>query len=761
MTTRENLSRPEGAAPAGAGVVVGPDDPRYAELVRGDNYRFVGSPDRVHLVTTADEVVHALQRAVDEGLRVAVRSGGHCGEDFVASPEVRVVIDLSLLAEIEHDPARRAIAIGAGATVGHVYKTLYRRWGVTVPAGVCTAVGMGGHVTGGGYGPLSRQHGLVADHLYAVEVVHVDHDGRVRRVVATCEPDDPHRDLWWAHTGAGGGNFGIVTRFWMRSPGAHDHEPGTLLPRAPHSLHVAMVSWAWDDVDERSFAAIVDNFLRWHAAHSGPDTTHAGLFASLWVRHRTCGGLTLFAQTDGTASDAAAQLASFIEAMAAGTATEPFVLTHWMPWLTAVRYMGQADSGPVLGMRNKTKAAYLRSAHSPEQLATLYRWFTREDYFAIESVMMLNSYGGAINRREPHETAAVQRDSIVKASYSATWPGADDDPAHLAWLRGLYGELYADSGGVPAPGPDLDGSYINYPDVDLADDELNRSGVPWHGLYFGANYPALQRVKARWDPRDVFRHPLSIRLPGGTVPYSTEHIPDRYDFPDMYRGDGDTEPVQPWDIGRPQPAVVAAAEAGLVSGEVLDVGCGLGDNAVYLASRGARVTAIDIAEPAVAEGRRRAAARGVEVEFLVADATRLEGFEDRFDTIVDSACFHSVSVDDRSSYLSRLFRMSRPGGRLHLFAFAAELEAPFPGPHRMSADELRTVLDPWWEVSSVTASAFSSSLTPADVEAMIAAEYPGTDRAAGSPPGLALDSEGRATMPVWHVVAQRRTTPTR
>jgi aclacinomycin oxidase len=78
-------------------------------------------------------------------------------------------------------------------------------------------------------------------------------------------------------------------------------------------------------------------------------------------------------------------------------------------------------------------------------------------------------------------------------------------------VRAFYQELFADSGGVPVPGERYDGSFINHPDTDLADPQWNTSGVPWHTLYYQANYPRLQRIKARWDPRDVFRHPLSIR----------------------------------------------------------------------------------------------------------------------------------------------------------------------------------------------------------------------------------------------------------
>ncbi|WP_328430350.1 BBE domain-containing protein [Streptomyces sp. NBC_00443] len=85
--------------------------------------------------------------------------------------------------------------------------------------------------------------------------------------------------------------------------------------------------------------------------------------------------------------------------------------------------------------------------------------------------------------------------------------GPRDDARHIGWLRELYEDLYSDTGGAPAA---ADGAFINYPDTDLADPARN-TGAPWQALYFGDNYRRLQRVKAKWDPRNVFHHALSVR----------------------------------------------------------------------------------------------------------------------------------------------------------------------------------------------------------------------------------------------------------
>src|SRR5256886_3867012 len=164
---------------------------------------------------------------------------------------------------VAFDPRLRAFSVQPGATLGHLYRLLVKGWGVTVPAGMCAEVGVGGHFAGGGYGALSRSLGSVADYVCAVEVVVVDRSGRAHAVLATNDPHDPHRDLWWAHTGGGGGNFGVVTRYWFRSPDASGNDPAKLLPGAPKSITTFRAEWDWSEIDERSFFGLLTNHGRW------------------------------------------------------------------------------------------------------------------------------------------------------------------------------------------------------------------------------------------------------------------------------------------------------------------------------------------------------------------------------------------------------------------------------------------------------------------------------------------------------------------
>ncbi|HEY2292841.1 MAG TPA: FAD-binding oxidoreductase [Thermoanaerobaculia bacterium] len=500
-------------APDTESTKIGPDDPRYRAVVeKRFNKRFRASPDYVRLVSSTEQVVAAVEEAVREGRRLVVTSGGHCLEGFVSDPEVRVILDISPMKRIDYDTERGAVAVEAGATVGETFRALFERWGVVVPLGEYPEIGMGGHVAGGAFGFLCRQLGLAADYLYAVEVVTVDEGGRAGSVVATREASDPHRDLWWAHTGGGGGNFGIVTRYWFRSSDASGEDPARLLPRAPESITTFKAEWDWSAIDQPCFLRLLQNHGNWSERNSGAESPNASLWALLEVHRKQFGKIIVRGvSTAGAAAER--QMEEHLAALSEGIGAPGGRELARMSWLDfALNPFPDLFTMPPGGVSTKVKDALLRKRLTDRQIAVAYDHLTRTDYDVVGGMLGFATYGGRINTIARDATAAAQRDTILDMACTTGWLDLRDEATNLAWVRAFYRDMFVDTGGVPVPGEAYDGAFINHPDTDLADPAFNTSGVPWPTLYYKENYPRLQRVKARWDPRDVFRHALSVRV---------------------------------------------------------------------------------------------------------------------------------------------------------------------------------------------------------------------------------------------------------
>jgi FAD/FMN-containing dehydrogenase len=502
-------------------------DSRYNALKRGHNSRWPASEaDSVHRIELCDNAADAaetLQRIVNAGLRPTVRSGGHCYEDFVAVNPNGILIDLSMLNSMNAAESGHRYRVDTGVQLGEAYASLYKRYGVTLPGGTCYTVAAGGHISGGGYGLLSRLHGLTVDWLSAIDILTVDRDGHValRRIDHAHDPD-----LFRACRGAGGGNFGVITSFFFDE-----------LPKPPQEIVTANISFSWADMTPERLEMILTTYGNyWETRGKDPDTW--GLFSVLVLSHRAAGrfGISVqFCNPDGTCRDLQV-LTEFMDLFhpckpitdiatpseirsslnpttAAGQPAcwAPQTMTHQL-WLDAT-VQGGGSGG---SRRAKYKSTYMKRTFTKSEVACLFKHMTRTipGINLNGSMLLIDSYGGAINRKERVEQTAIpQRSSVMKLQFISYWSNEADDAGHLQWISDLYKELYSDSDTdpkykeTPYPGGRYEGCYINYPDKDML-------AYPfWPNLYYGDGslYPFLQDVKRRYDPHNVFHHAMSIR----------------------------------------------------------------------------------------------------------------------------------------------------------------------------------------------------------------------------------------------------------
>ncbi|WP_060998827.1 class I SAM-dependent methyltransferase [Mycolicibacterium mucogenicum] len=222
------------------------------------------------------------------------------------------------------------------------------------------------------------------------------------------------------------------------------------------------------------------------------------------------------------------------------------------------------------------------------------------------------------------------------------------------------------------------------------------------------------------------------------------------DWDSAYREEAGFDGPPPWNIGEPQPELAALIDAGKVTGEVLDAGCGYAELSLALAAQGYTVVGIELTPTAVAAAKKAAAERNLTTAtFVQDDITSFTGFDGRFDTIMDSTLFHSIPVEARDAYQQAVFRAAAPGATYYILVFA---KGAFPAeaeqkPNEVTEDELREAVGKYWAIDEIR-------------PAFIHASMPGRAPAApGQPtfemPPHALDEKGRLKMPAFLLAAHK------
>lgn len=216
---------------------------------------------------------------------------------------------------------------------------------------------------------------------------------------------------------------------------------------------------------------------------------------------------------------------------------------------------------------------------------------------------------------------------------------------------------------------------------------------------------------AFWTPYDLklVGPPLDVRVGAGAsdlapeaaiggAPVTAETSMEVSRFDSAYAS------TPPWDVPCPQPAFVSLADEGWITGKTLDIGCGTGENALFLAQRGLEVLGVDASGRAIKKARVKADQRALTARFLVADALDLAALGESFDTVIDSGLLHSFSDEDRLRLISEIHTVLRPGGRYLLLCFSEH--ATLPGPRRLTQDDIRASFGEGWIMESIVPSRF-------------------------------------------------------
>ena len=416
------------------GPVIRSGSPRYAAAARVYNTRFDGArPDAVVQPLDSRDVQAILRWADRHDVRVTARSGGHSYAGYSTLDE-GIVVDLRRFDGIRLDRGRRRVTVGAGAQAIAIVDALARHGGA-IPLGSCPTVGLGGLALGGGYGLAARAWGLTADNVKRITVV--TPDGTIRRADRRHDPD-----LFWALCGGGGGNFGIATRFELR-------------------VHRAARA-AWFRGSLPDAAGAIATWQAW-APQADPRLTAL-------LQLGSNGAVAVLGQYLGSESQLSALLGPLRRAGASlttGTSAYGPLQVRWANGRTSPRTAFSAKSHYVA----RPLPARARRALAAELARS-------------RCSILLDAYGGVLNRPRARDTAFVHRDARYSIQY-LTYAG---DTAGLRRLHRIVA-------------PFADGAYQNYMDPDLRG---------WRRAYYGRNLERLEAVREQYDPDRRFRFARGI-----------------------------------------------------------------------------------------------------------------------------------------------------------------------------------------------------------------------------------------------------------
>ena len=460
------------------------------------NLRFTLSltpkPELIYKPVEESHIQAAVICSKQLGIHLRVRSGGHDREGLSYVSQIDtpfIVVDLDMLRSISIDIDGNSAWVQAGATIGELYYRISEKSkNHGFPAGVCPSVGVGGHITGGGYGSMFRKYGLAADNVIDARII--DAQGRVldRKVMG--------EDLFWAIRGGGGGSFGIISAWKVK-----------LVP-VPSTVTVFRVAKTLEQ-------GATKLLYRWQQV---ADKLDDDLFLSVSVQLANAGKKGK--KTMSTSYDAMflgdtkrllqVMQESFPEL---GLQQQDCIETSWINSVLYMSFFPNNTTPEILLQRNnlfkrylKGKSDYVKEPIPETALEGLWERLFEEE----NPSMVLIPYGGMMNKISEYQIPYPHRKgNLFMIDYSTSWKDPSENAAkHIDWVKKIYEYM------APYVSMNPREAYGNYRDLDLGMNEKTNTSCEeasvWGTKYFKDNFYRLVQVKTRVDPDNFFRHEQSI-----------------------------------------------------------------------------------------------------------------------------------------------------------------------------------------------------------------------------------------------------------
>ncbi|XP_050225415.1 berberine bridge enzyme-like 8 [Mercurialis annua] len=474
-----------------------PTNPKYNSILQSyiRNLRFNSSTTPKPLFIVAATHVSHIQASIIcskiHGIELRIRSGGHDydGLSYVSTVPF-IILDMFNMRSVSIDIGDESAWIESGATLGEVYYWIAKKSGIHgYPAGVCPSVGVGGHLSGGGYGNLMRKFGLSVDNV--VDAVIVDANGRV------LDREGMGEDLFWAIRGGGGASFCVVVSWKIRLVLVPEIVTVFRVEKTLEEAGFSDMVYKWqnvaDKIDQDLFIRLVLN----HVVRNGHNTIKAKFNALfLGSKERLIDLMNEKFSELGLGIKDCKEM-SWIESV--------LFWTNYDPIVTSLDVLLERHSTEEKFL--KRKSDYVQMPIEIQDLEGIW-----EKLIELKKVTLtLNPYGGKMSEISELETPFPHRSgNIYKIQYSVNWrdDSVEMEEHNLDIIRKMYDYMTPFVSKLPRC------SYLNYRDVDLGINEIGNESYEeaskWGLKYFKGNFERLVEVKTKVDPTNFFRYEQSI-----------------------------------------------------------------------------------------------------------------------------------------------------------------------------------------------------------------------------------------------------------